>query len=282
MAKFTCKDKYYGFDEAANWHMIPVAGLRNVILEDGANMTVTLKDPDTGSDLSPGVATMTELTRQDQNKREITIIGFGAGKGLLRADDPRNPGRKAKLKLGILEKVYTDIDFYVLSDDNNSSTSNPSLFPGWVEEATSLFINPLTNVTVYHKNSSNLKLKYDFGAEVDAFTLIQELKKQASWDETYPSVIMVWKLKKKGEAYKDTEVGGFTNPPFILVADTSYNESVRKLLAHEISHFFLGPTHHDNKINLLHDKYYLNGVDLTKEQMIEFNRLKPKKWVITE
>lgn len=282
MPKFIEKDDCNGFDAAAKWQMIPVGGLRNIILEDGANMKVTMINPETGNDLSSNVATITELTRQDQNKREFTIMGWGKGKGQLRAVDSRNFERKAKLKLGIFEKKFTDIDFYVLSDNKRSSKANPSLFPGWLADANSLFITPQTNVTVCLKSSKTFKVDYDFGEEVDAYTLIHELKKQFSWDETYPSVIMVWKFEKKGKAYEDIDEGGFTNPPFILIEDTTYTNRVYKLLAHEISHFFIGPDHHDDQNNLLHDKFYPFGRRFTKDQMTDFNRTKAKKWIITE
>src|SRR5687768_1939409 len=265
-----------GFDrKSKQWQMIPVGGERKIVLEDGANFKVSLKDQETKAPLPTSLMSFQEHSSPSAYKREFTIKGHKESKGLIYAEKSNS---SELLFLRALPAKKCKLDFYLIKDKHNRQTGqNLSKIPEWVKNADK-FIQPQTNVSLEMKKSEYLTVNKDFGSIIDAEELITYLKQKSTWIGTHPSIILVWRFNVNRQGYSDAI--GLTVPPFIIIEDKMDRPEDRfrdKLLAHEIAHYFIGPAHHENNENLLFHK--LNSAAyLDRQHLLKFNKLKPAYW----
>lgn len=277
MAKFKPKKDFQGFDLTHRWQMIPLDGSRDVVLENGANMNVTLKEREILKPLPLSVASFQEISASGQNNREFRIKGHQAKKAIIHAESSND---STKLYLTILPAKKLKLDLFFLEDAKLRKTKqNGAEIRRLVSEATTDYFYTQTNVSLSINSFNKLIITKDLGNEIDLDELLKCLN-DGTWAETHPSVIFVWEFEFNRKGYTGDEAG-FAFPPYIILEDgkTAASKAFRsKLLAHEVAHYFIGPDHHDNENNLLFKKPFERGAYLRKEQILKFNKMKPAYW----
>jgi hypothetical protein len=124
MAKFTRAFRIQGYDRYASpdWQMVPLGGVRYVILRDGAGFNVTSTVPAKCSVVEVTAADLPGDDRQpfEPNDRFFKLTGCAYGVSMIEA---RNGGSVVKLEASVKRSKTVKIKFILVSDNAGHATT---------------------------------------------------------------------------------------------------------------------------------------------------------------
>jgi hypothetical protein len=266
-----------GFDRyrSPRWQMVPVGGVRYMILRDGAGLTVTSSNP--------GRATVTEVNLADlpaagrrpteAGDRFFRINGAGAGNTQLRAANASGSTVK-RLLLGVKNRKTVNITFNFVRDNaGHQTTRNTANTEGWVRTINWIYRGQ-TNIRIRLKLNRNVTVAQDLGTVV-RFT--SHLPGVAAAEHEWAVVtatgdpgadmnfFFVWEYEQDGTPHADsTDAGTLTNN---CIFEDNAGRQVAETMAHEIGHFLGCGDHYivARKRELMYGITDTRGIHIPKE-----------------